>query len=100
MEKAQMLMFIIKLVLGGAAAFTAILLWSRNGDAAWICIICAVLVSYAGTVYSFLVELGVLVYDRLQFFSMPLTSLVFSALPPVLFTASFVMMLLRDRFKD
>lgn len=95
MEQTELIIYIIKLVLGGAAAFTAILLWSRTGESAWMCIIAGIVVSYGGIVYSLLVELGILSVDRLRIGNLPLTSLVFAAVPSVLYILGFSIMISR-----
>ncbi len=45
---------IIRLVAGGLAAFCAILAWARTRDSAWMLVILATLLRYAGTVYRIL----------------------------------------------
>ncbi|MBQ0039098.1 MAG: hypothetical protein KBS64_01555 [Treponema sp.] len=93
MPQTELILYIIKLVLGGIAAFAAILLWSKTGEAAWMCIIAAIVIGYAGTVYSLLVEMGILSVDRLKVGSLPLTSLIFAVVPPVFYILGFGIMI-------
>ena len=52
MPHSELILYIVKLILGGMAAFSAILLWNRTGESSWMCIIAGMVISYAGTVLS------------------------------------------------
>ncbi|WP_407398970.1 hypothetical protein [Treponema sp.] len=95
MPQSELILYVIKLVLGGMAAFTAILLWSKTGEASWMCIIAAIVIGYGGTVYSLLVEMGILSVDRLKLGVIPLTSLIFAILPPLFYILGFGIMISR-----
>lgn len=95
MPQSELILYIIKLVLGGLAAFTAILLWSKTGEASWMSIIAAIVINYGGTVYDLLVEMGILSVDKLKIGSLPLTSLIFTVLPPLFFILGFSIMISR-----
>lgn len=93
MPQSELILYVVKLILGGIAAFTAILLWSKTGEASWMCIIAGMVIGYGGTVYSLLVEMGILSVDRLRFCSLPLTSLVFAVVPSLFFILGFSLMI-------
>lgn len=95
MPQSELILYVIKLVLGGLAAFSAILLWNRTGEAAWMCIIAAIIINYGGTVYDLLVQMGILSVDKLKLGFLPLTSLIFTVLPPLFFTLGFGIMISR-----
>ena len=100
MSEATIILYIIELVLGGIAAFFAILLWSKTRDAAWMAFIAGIVTSYAKTVYQLLVELGIIYISNsniIEFFNIPLTTILFSVIPPLFFITGFVLMLLRNR---
>lgn len=99
MDQGELLLYIIKLVLGGVASFFAILLWSKTRDAAWMSLVAGAVVSYAGVIYSMLEDMGIAFSKDLHIFGMPLTKLVFAVLPSVFFILAFVLMLLRNREK-
>ena len=93
MPQSELILYVIKLVLG--AAFTAILLWSKTGEASWMSIIAAIVINYGGTVYDLLVEMGILSVDKLKIGSLPLTSLIFTVLPSLFFILGFSIMISR-----
>lgn len=99
MTQGELLLYIIKLVLGGMAAFLAILLWSKTRDAAWMSLVAGAVVSYAGVVYSMLEDMGITFVKDVFVFGMPLTKLIFAVLPSVFFILAFMLMLLRHREK-
>ena len=39
MTLAETVVFIVKLIVGGAAAFCAVLLWARTKDSAWMSVV-------------------------------------------------------------
>ena len=47
MTLAETVVFIVKLVVGGAAAFCAVLLWARTKDSAWMSVVAGTVVKYA-----------------------------------------------------
>ena len=59
MEQTELILYIIKLILGGLCAFFALLVWSKNREGAWISLVFGVVISYAGTVYNMLIDFGV-----------------------------------------
>ena len=95
MPQSELILYVIKLVLGGLAAFTAILLWSKTGEASWMSIIAAIVINYGGTVYDLLVEMGILSVYKLKIGSLPLTSLIFTVLPSLFFILGFSIMISR-----
>ena len=42
MEQTQLILYIIKLVLGGLTAFFALLVWSKTREGAWISLVSGV----------------------------------------------------------
>ena len=97
MSESTIILYIIELVLGGIAAFFAILLWSKTRDVAWMALIAGIVTSYAKTVYKLLVELGIIFISNsniIEFFNIPLTTILFSVVPPLFFITGFVLMLL------
>ena len=96
MAQTELVVFILKLILGGISAFAAILLWSKTGESAWMCMIGGIVTGYAGTVYSLLVQLGILSVDRLRIGSIPFTSLFFAAVPSLFFIVAFFIMIAKS----
>ena len=86
----QILLFIIKLILGGLVAFLAILIMSKTRSPDWMMIVAGFLSSYAALVYDLLFELGVLASSSLLVFGIPLPTLIFATVPSLFFIAAFI----------
>ena len=94
MDSGQIVYILGRLVLGAAASFLAIMLWSRIRDAAWILVIIGTIVAYVETVYSILTVMGV-GRNYITSGSMSLLSIVLSCLPSAFFIAAFAVMVAR-----
>ena len=94
MDSGQIVYILSRLVLGAAASFLAILLWSRIRDAAWILVIIGTIVAYVETVYSILTVLGI-DSERPTLGSMSLLSIVLPCLPTIFFIAALAVMVAR-----
>ena len=92
---SNILLFIIKLVLGGLVAFFAILLMSKTRDAAWMTIVAGFLLSYISLVYDLLCELGVFASAGPIIFGIPLIPLLGVLLPSICFIVGFLIMFIR-----
>lgn len=95
----DMLLHCIKLVLGGIAAFLAILLWSKTREAAWTAVIAGIITAYAGIVYNVLIVFGIAVEKS----SVPaiaginIITLLFTTIPQLFFIAGFIIALVSRR---
>lgn len=90
-------LYIIKLVLAGIAAFLAIALWSKTRDVAWMSLVAGIITGYAALVYELLGTFGITIADTVYICGIPLTTLLFTVVPPVFFILAFILMLARDR---
>ena len=72
MQNSEIILYIIKLVLGGITAFLAVSLWSKTKDAAWICLVLGFVISYAGIVYQMILDFGLLSFEKLVIFGIPI----------------------------
>jgi hypothetical protein len=88
---------IIRLVIGGGAAFLAIMLWPRTKDSAWSSLIAGFIVSYAGVVYDILASFGIIGVGFLPIGGMPFFRLLFAALPGIFFIIAFIIMLVKNK---
>jgi len=95
--QSEMLLFIVKLVLGGITAFLAIMLWSKTRDAAWMSLVAGAVTSYAGIVYDMMVRLGIIIPGGLSVAGIPLATLLFTVIPSCFFILAFILMLIRSR---
>jgi hypothetical protein len=97
MSQSDLILFIIKLVLGGITAFLAIMLWSKTRDASWMSLVAGAVTSYAGIVYDMMVRLGIIIPGGLSVAGIPLTTLLFNIIPSCFFILAFILMLMRTR---
>ena len=97
MPSSEILMFIIKLVLGGVAAFLAILLWSKTRDIAWMSLVAGTVTSYAGIVYEMMDSFGIFTSKGIEVYGIPLVELFFAVIPTFFYILAFIMMLARTR---
>ncbi len=97
MTQPQMILYAVKLILGGIAAFLAVMLWSRTKDPAWLAAVGGTVASYAALVYAMLCELGVIIPWGENITGVPISTLIFTALPSLLFITAFAIMLFRKR---
>ena len=58
MAQSEIAFYIIRLILGGVAAFLAIMLWSRTRDFSWMFLVFAAVTGYSAIVFDLLLKLG------------------------------------------
>lgn len=97
MQQSDLILFIIKLVLGAIAAFLAIMLWSKTRDAAWMSLVAGAVTSYAGIVYEMMIKLGIIVPGGISVAGIPLATLLFTVIPSLFFITAFILMIIRSR---
>ncbi len=97
----DILLHCIKLVLGGLAAFLAIVLWSKTREAAWVALIAGVLSAYAGIVFEFLVSVGVTFpatgHSFGEIAGLPPLILIFTIIPRLFFIAALIFAILHHK---
>ena len=93
----QILLFIIKLVLGGIAAFLAIFVMSKTRDASWMFLVAGFLFAYAALVVDLMTELGIFAVDFVLIAGMPLVSLLSAIIPSVMFITAFIIKLCKKQ---
>lgn len=91
----EILLFVIKLSIGGIVAFLAILLMSKNRDAAWMSIVAGFLFSYVATVLELLTKLKILSPSSITIFGIPINSFIFAIIPNIFFIIAFIIMLMK-----
>lgn len=96
MDLVEVLSPALQLAVGAVATFLAILVWSRTRDVAWILVVLAVMVAYAGYVLRTLDQFGLLDTAAYEVGGVPVFELVITNLPGVLIAAGFAV-LLRNR---
>ena len=95
MAQSELILYLLKLFLGGLTAFLAVLLWSKTRDSAWMSLVAGVVINYAGTVYNLLLDFGFVFSVDVVVFGIPITSFLFTVIPFLFFILAFSLMLRR-----
>ena len=93
----ELIIFIIKLVLGGIAAFLAIFVMSKTRDAAWMFLVAGFLFSYAALVIDLMIELGIFESTAIMVAGFPLIPLLAAVIPSSMFIVSFIIKLCKKQ---
>lgn len=96
----EIILYCIKLILGGIAAFWAIMIWSKTREAVWVLLIAGTLTAYAGIVYDVLSEvgIGIAVQNSIpEIAGINIVKLAFAAVPQLFFTAAFILAFVRKK---
>lgn len=96
MAQSELILYLLKILLGGLVAFLAVLLWSKTRDSAWMSLVAGAVISYVGVVYNLLLDFGVVFSLDLLLFGIPVTSLLFTVMPLLFFILAFILMLQRS----
>ena len=95
MDEGQLVYMAVRLALGAAAVFFAIVLWSKTRDTAWMLVVVGVVAGYAETVYATLQRFGITGRVGPAIGSVPLLAILLSNLPSGFFLAAIVTVLTR-----
>lgn len=95
MSQSEMILYAVKLILGGITALAAVMLYSKTKDGAWISLIAGFVSLYVGFVYELLQDLGISISHEIYIMEIPLTALVLTVLPGLFFILAFAIMLTR-----
>ena len=95
-QQSEVILYIVKLILSGVAAFLAIMLWNRTKDSAWICIVAGAVTGYAGLVYDLLMKLGIVLPQGPVIYGISLSTIIFTVVPSVFFIIALIIMNVRN----
>ena len=98
MLEADILIMIIKLVLGGIAAFLAILVWSKTRDGAWFFLVSGTILGYCGIVFDMLKAFGIVTKDFYLLFGIPIIDFCFVVIPALFYIIGFIVMLAKSKY--
>jgi hypothetical protein len=96
MDWGQIILVYSRLILGAAAAFLAIMLWSKTRDTAWMLIVIGTITAYIAIVYSILEISGFTAGIDWFIGSVSLVAIALPALSMFLFIAAFLVMIIRQ----
>lgn len=91
----EILLYTIKLVLGGIVAFLAIFVMSKTRDASWMFLVTGFLFLYASIVYDLMLTLGIVAEPTLTIFGIPISSFLTAIIPNFFFILSFIIKLFK-----
>jgi hypothetical protein len=97
MDRAGIVLLVLKLLLGGFTAFLAILLWAKIANGVCIAFLIAALTSYVGIVMEVLEAVHIITFNDKAVAGIPLGALIFTIVPFVFYIIAFVMMLVQVR---
>ncbi len=100
MAQSEIILHALKLILGGVAAFVAVLLLSRTRDSAWMLVVAGTLVRYVEVVFDLLVDFGLI--PEASFWTIlgtPVPRLVFAVVPVLFYIAGMAVMVWRLRIR-
>jgi hypothetical protein len=86
--------------MGAVTTLFAIILWSKTRDAAWICVIIGVILSYVEIIFTTFKSLGILHDEFFLLWGVPvlaLAQLVLLNAPLVLLVIAFIILISRNR---
>jgi len=92
---SQLILQIIKLVLGGFSTLFAILLWSKTREFSILFLVISTMGMYALVVYETLVHLGIIINQKILIFGIPLMQLFFTIVPSVFFLISLILIFIK-----
>jgi hypothetical protein len=98
MTQPEILIYIIKLILGGIAAFLAILVWSKTRDGAWFFLVSGTILSYCSIVYDMLKSFGILTKSFYLVYGIPIIDLCFIVIPTLFFIIGFIIMIAKSKY--
>lgn len=98
MTEPEVLLFIIKLVLGGFLAFLAILVWSKTRDGAWFFLVSGTILAYCGVVYEMLKSFGIITKTFYLLWNIPIIDLCFVVIPSLFFIVGFIIMIAKSKY--
>ena len=95
MDLGQIVSVYSRLILGAAAAFFAIVVWSKTRDTAWMLVVISAFIVYIETMYSILEMLGIIAGNFPHIGSVPLPAVLLPALRTAFLTAAFLVIIAR-----
>ena len=93
MENEQLILLLAKLVTGFAATLTAVLLWSKTRESAWMFVVLGTVFLYSEIIFSTLELLGLANFYFFAIYGISLINLVFAVFPFIFFTVGFILFL-------
>ena len=97
MNDPSIVLILIKLVAGFAATVTAVLLWSKTREAAWLFVVAGTVFLYGEVIVETLELFGLTNLYLFSLYGIPVVEAVFALLPFLFFTVGFITFLTARR---
>jgi hypothetical protein len=97
MNEFEAIPVIVRMVCSFLAAFTAIAIWSKTRDAAWMLVVLGAIFFFIDALYATLVLIGLATYSLPFWQDFPLLKSVLSGLPYILLASGFLVFLIHNR---
>ncbi|MDA3810156.1 MAG: hypothetical protein PF518_07440 [Spirochaetaceae bacterium] len=97
MENEQMVLLLIKLITGFSATLTAVLLWSKTREPAWLFIVLGTVFLYSEIIFNTLDSLGLSKFYLFTVYGISLVEIIFASFPFLFFTIGFIIFLTNKR---
>lgn len=97
MNNEQIILLLLKLIVGFSASLTAVLLWSKTRQSSWLFIVMGTVTLYSETIFSVLDLFGLSNFYLLTVYGISLMKLIFAILPFLFFTVGFILFLLNRK---
>ena len=92
---AEIILIIIKMLLGGIVAFLAILIMSKTRASSWMFMMCGFLFMYISLMFELFVSIGVFKEPPIYIFGLPLFSLLSMVIPNLFFSIGLIIKLIK-----
>lgn len=97
MTDQYVIILAIELLTGFLAALTALLLWSKTRDTAWLLMVLGVVFLYLKSLVKVLYEFGFVIYERYYLYNIDVVELSLNILPFIFFFFGLITFLFRIR---
>lgn len=92
---SEIILIILKMLLGGFVAFLAILIMSKTRASSWMFMMCGFLFLYISLMFELFVSIGVLKEPPIYVFGLPLISLLSIIIPNLFFSIGLIIKLIK-----
>ncbi|MCX7025317.1 MAG: hypothetical protein NT080_11975 [Spirochaetes bacterium] len=99
MNPGDIAFLVSRLVVMAAAAFLAILVWSRTRDIAWMLVVIGTVAGYTDVLFSTLTRFGIVPESAGMVAGIPLAAIAFANLPYIFYSTAFLIMIARKRLR-
>lgn len=97
MNNEEMILLLLKLLTGFSATLSAVLLWSKTRESAWLFIVMGTVFLYSEIIFSALEILGLANFYFFTIYGISVIRIIFATMPFLFFTIGFILFLISRR---